>query len=136
MSLTVSPAIGHHIPSRTQSHQHSIAQSGQDASSKYTTEFTQLPSYVQESTPSHGSHSQESTPLIHRRAHPSSHSQESTPELYSSCNSGISDCTCSYSYGSPGHLEPPETLPLSRYGYPDADNYPHHHHRQYSEEQW
>ena len=142
MSLTVPPAIGHHIPSTTQSHQHSVAQSGQDASSKYlllpthgpqhsispsdqgdghsynTTEFTQLPSYAQESTPSHSSHSQESTPS------------------HVSFNSGISDCPRSYSYGSAGHLEPPETIPLSRYGYPDADSYPHHHHCQYSEEQY
>ena len=73
-------------------------------------------------------------------------SQESTPSHHSdssinhSHNSSSSRCTCNChnhnSYGSASHLEPPKTLPLARYGYPDADNYPYHYHRQYSEEQY
>ena len=66
-------------------------------------------------------------------------SQDSSPSHYSSRASRCSrsnhshhsqcTCTCHNSYlGS--HLEPPKTLPLARYGYPDVGHsqYPYNHH--------
>ena len=119
-SLPESGSRGNYTLLPNCSPQRSISPSDQgDGHSYNPTEFTQVPS-SQESTPSHRSHS----------------------SINHSHNSSGSRCTCNChernSYGSAGHLEPPKTLQLARYGYPDADvnSYPHHHYRQYSEEQY
>ena len=96
--------------------QRSISPSDQGDGHLYNpTEFIQVPS-SQKIAPSHRSHS----------------------SINHSHNLSGSRCTCNChdrnSDGSAGHLKPPKTLPLARYGYPNADNYhhPHHHHHQYS----